>query len=634
MRKFLLMFSLGLIAVLLFSTALQAQYPPREDVVWARDLGTSSITLDGLLNEPAWDAADSVMVIYGQDGPLPTSSWRPEFQPAAINDPTHATVKFLTKNNMLYLGFYIPDSSVGGNQDWARWDGILMSIKDRASSSRPTPPTEFFYAWWYVNIDSLVNPGVPPRFIGRWGNFDDTTRTAGQKAAWDARTVVHGGVSNDAGRDEAWSVEMRIALDSLGYDVVAPTGDIIELNFSIWDVDYLFDGNPADISSTRTWFQSPWNANADNVARIHARPGVTINSGPVPDVEPDMVLKNGSTLPMPTIDGMLSDDAWMYADSFLIRWNDENVRNSYPGVGPFRSGQFQPDVDTIPGLPPVLDSADAVIKMFFRDDYLYLAADVNDRLVQGTSVFDKMDMVRFIVGDRVKVDGDNRMQFQQLTASFDDAGMPAALDYLPVMLDSSNTEYAIVPKGATTINNNNDIDEGFMVEMKVDLQYLGYPAGLGDHLLFMGVMLGDGDSFLNPENDYGTRTWWFREHNNGPAAAWMVMDPNLYLSIDDNPLAQVPETVALYGNYPNPFNPNTEIRYSLPFAGEVNLRVFNVLGQEVAQLEAGKKAAGTHELRFDGSGLGSGIYFYRISVMQSSGSRQLNSGFAKMVILK
>ncbi|NIT57043.1 MAG: T9SS type A sorting domain-containing protein [Aliifodinibius sp.] len=372
------------------------------------------------------------------------------------------------------------------------------------------------------------------------------------------------------------------------------------------------------------------------MGRVHVRSDVTVNSGAVPAVSPDWVVENGDNHPTPTIDGALDEQVWLEADSFVIRWNDSALRNSYPGAGPWRSGQFQPDLDTIPGLPPVLDSADAAIKMFFRDDWLYLGANVNDRLVQGVDIgsFDRIDGVRFIVGDRDAVDGDNRMLFRMLLAMFDANGNPSPQEYLQVMLDSTNSEFSIAPKGATTINNNSDVDEGFVVEMKLDLTYLGYPSGLGDNLLFMGVMLADGDSFTNPDNDYGTRTWWFREHNNGPAAAWMVMDPNSPVGIGDNTVVSIPETIELHGNYPNPFNPTTTIRYSTPIAGKVSLQVYNVLGQEVVKINSGKETAGSHELNFNAQSLSSGIYFYKIQVENPASGKLLNSKIAKMILLK
>ena len=75
---------------------------------------------------------------------------------------------------------------------------------------------------------------------------------------------------------------------------------------------------------------------------------------------------------------------------------------------------------------------------------------------------------------------------------------------------------------------------------------------------------------------------------------------------------ELPTTYALKQNYPNPFNPSTMISYSLPNNTFVTLKVFDVLGNEVATLVNEEKSAGNFEVEFNASGLSSGIYFYRI----------------------
>jgi hypothetical protein len=76
--------------------------------------------------------------------------------------------------------------------------------------------------------------------------------------------------------------------------------------------------------------------------------------------------------------------------------------------------------------------------------------------------------------------------------------------------------------------------------------------------------------------------------------------------------ALLPASFSLGQNYPNPFNPATTIRYGLPVRSTVNLAVFNALGQQVRELVRGEEEAGFHEVRFDGSGISSGVYFYRL----------------------
>lgn len=73
-----------------------------------------------------------------------------------------------------------------------------------------------------------------------------------------------------------------------------------------------------------------------------------------------------------------------------------------------------------------------------------------------------------------------------------------------------------------------------------------------------------------------------------------------------------PVAFELEQNYPNPFNPATKIRYSIPSAADVKLEVFNLLGRKVATLVDTKQSRGTYSVNFNGVGLSSGIYFYRL----------------------
>ena len=73
----------------------------------------------------------------------------------------------------------------------------------------------------------------------------------------------------------------------------------------------------------------------------------------------------------------------------------------------------------------------------------------------------------------------------------------------------------------------------------------------------------------------------------------------------------VPKYYNLFQNFPNPFNPETRIKFNLPKEGKVSIKIFDVLGRIVYTKEEYEKA-GSYELTFDGSSLASGVYFYRI----------------------
>lgn len=74
----------------------------------------------------------------------------------------------------------------------------------------------------------------------------------------------------------------------------------------------------------------------------------------------------------------------------------------------------------------------------------------------------------------------------------------------------------------------------------------------------------------------------------------------------------VPEVYELYQNYPNPFNPETNIKFDIPKAGNISLTIFNMLGEEVANLYSGFVGVGRFETSWNASALSSGVYFYKL----------------------
>jgi hypothetical protein len=76
---------------------------------------------------------------------------------------------------------------------------------------------------------------------------------------------------------------------------------------------------------------------------------------------------------------------------------------------------------------------------------------------------------------------------------------------------------------------------------------------------------------------------------------------------------QIAEDYYLYDNYPNPFNPSTKIKFLVPESSFVNLKVFDILGNQIATLVNELKSKGSYDVYFDGSGLSSGLYTYVLS---------------------
>ncbi|MBU0692089.1 T9SS type A sorting domain-containing protein [bacterium] len=109
-------------------------------------------------------------------------------------------------------------------------------------------------------------------------------------------------------------------------------------------------------------------------------------------------------------------------------------------------------------------------------------------------------------------------------------------------------------------------------------------------------------------------------------------DPGLRLPDRTSPIGEsrqtsLPQSIELLGNYPNPFNSTTTIRYKLPNSAKVILSIYNVEGREVATLADGPVSAGEHSIQWNAAGQASGIYFV---TLKAGGSMQTH----KMVFLK
>jgi hypothetical protein len=135
----------------------------------------------------------------------------------------------------------------------------------------------------------------------------------------------------------------------------------------------------------------------------------------------------------------------------------------------------------------------------------------------------------------------------------------------------------------------------------------------------------DGDGFSlvpvdpNPTGDQNNSEFWraSAEVHGSPGED----DPAPSTSTEEN--NPVPETFTLNQNYPNPFNPMTIIGYEVPFSSSVEIKVFNMVGREIAVLVDGWVTAGSHQVTFDGSGLASGVYFYQLQTQDFTTVRRM-----------
>ena len=204
--------------------------------------------------------------------------------------------------------------------------------------------------------------------------------------------------------------------------------------------------------------------------------------------------------------------------------------------------------------------------------------------------------------------------------------------------------FIIIPQGGTTADLETAIDPantypGYFLDANAagsrwDVKTVGvFDAGTGKWTVEFQRAMNTGNAddvvFTHDSNiDFSTATF----DNTGGGHAAQGVDVGVYtlqigspVGVENNNI--IPVEYDMTQNYPNPFNPTTKIDFSLKKAGHVNLYIYNVLGEEVKRVIDKHMSAGNHWLTIQAHGLGSGVYFYKLTV----------NGFTsvkKMVIMK
>jgi len=138
---------------------------------------------------------------------------------------------------------------------------------------------------------------------------------------------------------------------------------------------------------------------------------------------------------------------------------------------------------------------------------------------------------------------------------------------------------------------------------------LSWPAGLASRFTSLMMRHFDGIQFVFTNMLMTTSVDITNSLGNPHIAT--IYSGGLIVSVDQTS-ACMPQSFELYQNYPNPFNPSTTIKFALPKASHVMLKVYDLLGQEVATLVNEPLGPGTYERTFSAEGLASGMYFYRL----------------------
>jgi len=610
------------------------------DVVWARDIGSATITLDGMLDEPEWAAAESITLAWNEPLGFPGSGQFFETNPFGLenpDDPTNATVYFLRKGNQLYIGMEAEDESVGGATSLWNFDGIIMAMSNKANrpddfsdrddySGFGSVRAEFFYAWFHpadTTDEGGVVPGIDPRgFSNFFGNgFGESMEEPRNTDAWDFATTVDGLANDDFNGgteftpDNGYTMEMRISLDSLGWSLSDPMSRV-PLSLAVEDSDYAWPQDPERYVTTRTWWQSRWGNNFnEGVAFVAGDPSVTVSSGPVPAyTEPEFTVPSGMNLPEPTVDGVLDEPAWDAIDpQFRLQYQadadflDENL----PGVlAPVHTYYFHPDSN------PVLDPTVGNISMFYKGSTLYIGLDTDDQAINGSESENTRDGFRLIIRSRDSTVAGLQYAAEHLRLDFsiDSTGSVRFTNAPDELLADGVVETGVSLKGASTVADPTDIDTGYQMEVAIDLSAIGYDGDLEDEggQIYIALNYFDGDSLEDDAQSYGTRTWINGERSNG-AVLYGYLDPMMLVdtAADGDPTAEV---LQVRSAFPNPTTGLATVRYELGRSAEVTVEVFDVLGRRVQQVAGVARGAGVHEATVDGRALSAGAYVVRVSL--------------------
>lgn len=212
-------------------------------------------------------------------------------------------------------------------------------------------------------------------------------------------------------------------------------------------------------------------------------------------------------------------------------------------------------------------------------------------------------------------------------------GTASAEDDLLSLVTAGKAEVAVHLNAGTTVDTTgSQVDSGYTAEMAIDLTALGYPDGLGDSTLFLGVTLLDGDSFNDPPTDsYSGRSWWFRQYQGECCPAWAKVrswaSPVVDSVLPGSRYAFLRPTL-------NP-SPQPLVLYSMPDQNLVTLEVFDVRGRLVLRRPLGLTVAGDSQVPlFAQDRPAAGVYLFRLNIEDPTTGRLRDSLTGKMTMVR
>lgn len=287
---------------------------------------------------------------------------------------------------------------------------------------------------------------------------------------------------------------------------------------------------------------------------------------------------------------------------------------------PYKSGMITPEAGTYEADTTLKWNGSSMdmnfkVTMLVDDKYLYISADVTDDDLRDAATqqawegdalefywgfYDASNLYTPHAKNYSNTDGDWRFGFNALGNTTLAGGAATTI---------KGVESTVYPKFT---------GDGYIIESRIQLDSL---AAGGKFKMVPNMMM----PFRIDANDWDptkgdTKRSLIVQCGTGAPDTdenWKRPDSWAYLRLTDFTVgveeeSSLPTVYALYNNYPNPFNPSTVIKFDLPKASNVTLKVYDVVGREVQTLVSKDMAAGTHMVNFNATKLSSGIYFYKI----------------------
>jgi len=568
--KLLSLIVTSLLFLILFFCSINVVAQTHSDPPYIQVVSTAEpMNVDGVLDETDWLKRFDYLVYKA--GSLPgdviytvtdTLTVKPLY-----TDTTTTFVKFLHNGLDLYISLQSDDHSVGKFGTSWEGDGLFMKIKDASGV-----PVEYKL---YFNLGG-INPDIhyeePANYPG-----------SGEGAAWKPASTI---VNDTSQVDSGYTAEMVIHLDQLGY--TDPYGDI-EVAINIFDPDgYLDNMDPYGPvgSYWKSWWGSEWGSEF-RILRLS---------------DPQLVSAIKTTDNI-NLDGKLDEAFWNGAEQVVV------------GIGSNKStGGYYMQWNN--PLNAYTDQSMATIKFVHNGTDLYLGVISDDKSVcQWSPGWEADGLFLWMTnkGDYLP-DPSQRMEIKNMYFG-DSVGSSTDFQLSATVPTGGAEGMSFEPLGTVTHTEVGGEDAGYSLEVVVHTDLFGYLDGDTVRLstVIWDLDYSSADAYDSDTSDYAPH-WWGTQWADRTFEKYNLFRKVFLSSATDVKDYNIssPITFQLLQNYPNPFNPTTTIRYSIPKGTKITLKVFDILGKEVATLVNEFKNAGSYYTDWKPSNIASGVYFYRL----------------------